>query len=144
MSPTFGSFFIKSFYISFSPIVFNSIHRLRKVKNLFDSTAHKRWKIQSAIKIFLQIRVFIYTFYFRKFSKFLKINLVFFFYNWDDSEILLKKMKFPIVQLLIGYNNRRSLTFHVLKLLWIYSLSTILPSNFQIFQRVILAKSSYS
>lgn len=143
MSPTFGSFFIKSFYISFSPIVFNSIHRLRKVKNLFDSTTHKRWKIQSAIKIFLQIRVFIYTFYFRKFSKFLKINLVF-FYNWDDSEILLKKMKFPIVQLLIGYNNRRSLTFHVLKLLWIYSLSTILPSNFQIFQRVILAKSSYS
>lgn len=79
MSATFRSFFIKSFYISFSPIVFNSIHRLRKVKNLFDSTAHKRWKIQSAIKIFLQIRVFIYTFYFRKFSKFLKINLVFFF-----------------------------------------------------------------
>lgn len=140
MSPTFGSFFIKSFYISFSPIVFNSIHRLRKVKNLFDSTAHKRWKIQSAIKIFLQIRVFIYTFYFLNFWKLIS----FFFYNWDDSEILLKKMKFPIVQLLIGYNNRRSLTFHVLKLLWIYSLSTILPSNFQIFQRVILAKSSYS
>lgn len=140
MSPTFRSFFIKSFYISFSPIVFNSIHRLRKVKNLFDSTAHKRWKIQSAIKIFLQIRVFIYTFYFLNFWKLIS----FFFYNWDDSEILLKKMKFPIVQLLIGYNNRRSLTFHVLKLLWIYSLSTILPSNFQIFQRVILAKSSYS
>lgn len=140
MSPTFGSFFIKSFYISFSSIVFNFIHRLRKVKNLFDSTAHKRWKIQSAIKIFLQIRVFIYTFYFLNFWKLIS----FFFYNWDDSEILLKKMKFPIVQLLIGYNNRRSLTFHVLKLLWIYSLSTILPSNFQIFQRVILAKSSYS
>lgn len=140
MSPTFGSFFIKSFYISFSPIVFNFIHRLRKVKNLFDSTAHKRWKIQSAIKIFLQIRVFIYTFYFLNFWKLIS----FFFYNWDDSEILLKEMKFPIVQLLIGYNNRRSLTFHVLKLLWIYSLSTILPSNFQIFQRVILAKSSYS
>lgn len=140
MSPTFGWFFIKSFYISFSPIVFNFIHRLRKVKNLFDSTVHKRWKIQSAIKIFLQIRVFIYTFYFLNFWKLIS----FFFYNWDDSEILLKEMKFPIVQLLIGYNNRRSLTFHVLKLLWIYSLSTILPSNFQIFQRVILAKSSYS
>lgn len=143
MSPTFGSFFIKSFYISFSPIVFNFIHRLRKIKIYSIRLPIKDERFKVPLKFFCKFAYLYILFIFVNFLNFWKL-ISFFFYNWDDSEILLKKMKFPIVQLLIGYNNRRSLTFHVLKLLWIYSLSTILPSNFQIFQRVILAKSSYS